>query len=275
MRTSKLLVILGLVFLVEHAWAGDVTVQFRLPAVRGMVDSCATPDTIPGYPLLAVKARLWRFNGRPGAVPDTLPPFYLDAKGLEDSLFSITFAIEDSVWGGGIEVWPLDVDSTESCTYGSKLWTQEWKPIKLPPGLFAQAWDNMDMTGESVSQVDSLIDWSCGEWPLSVAEIPSGLIGPGWFSVRWTGYLTVPVLGYYSICLDSDDGGRVWVNDMLVVENWGGSGRVKVCGSTGLPAGRVPIRVEYVQNGGSCAARLLWTAPGGREEVIPAWVLSH
>lgn len=149
-------------------------------------------------------------------------------------------------------------------------------PPAGPAGLLAQYWDNPDFTGESVTAVDSLVDFACGSWPLSVAPIPiGGTIGPGYFAVRWTGFISIGAAGSWRFCVDSDDGARLWVDGAAVADRWSATGRGKACGSLPLSPGLYPIRLDYKQDGGGCLVRLLWTPPDGSEAVVPASEVSH
>ena len=65
------------------------------------------------------------------------------------------------------------------------------------------------------------------------------------FSERWTGYLTMAVAGTYNLFITSDDGSRLFVDRVLVVE----SGRI--CGIT-EKTGALDLKVG--------PRRLCWTA---------------
>ena len=41
------------------------------------------------------------------------------------------------------------------------------------------------------------------------------------FSVRWTGTLTAPTTGTYTLALSSDDGSYLYIGDELVIDNGG------------------------------------------------------
>jgi YVTN family beta-propeller protein len=84
------------------------------------------------------------------------------------------------------------------------------------------------------------------------------------FSARWTGMIEAPTAGAYRIQTISDDGVRVWVNGSQVINNWTDhSTTTNTSAVINLTAGqRVPITVEYYENGGSAVMRLLWLTPG-------------
>ena len=79
--------------------------------------------------------------------------------------------------------------------------------------------------------------------------------------------------GSYRFQTVSDDGVRVWVNGVQVINNWSDhSSTTNTSGTVSLVAGqRYSIRVEYYEKGGSAVMRLRWLRPGQTSYVaIPA-----
>ena len=132
-------------------------------------------------------------------------------------------------------------------------------------GLSATYYDNIDFTGATVSRVDPRVDfnWRTGS--------PAPSIGVNTFSARWTGKVTAKVTGTHTFYTMSDDGIRLWINNVLVVDNWTDHPPVENSGTINLTAGQqVDIRMEFYENGGGAVARLLWSAPGLAKEIVPA-----
>lgn len=80
----------------------------------------------------------------------------------------------------------------------------------------------------------------------------SGVL-PQMFSVRWSGQLLAPVTGYYTFSSIADDGVRIWVGGVKVMEEWREKGRKLFSRRVYLQAGRFyAIRLDYVnyRNGG-------------------------
>jgi hypothetical protein len=102
-------------------------------------------------------------------------------------------------------------------------------------------------------------------------------VGENSFSVRWTGWLRPQVARPYTLCALSDDGSRIWLDNVLVVDNWGDHASHEVCAavpSTLLANKHYRIRVEYYEASGGCAVKLRWKhpdAPSG--EIVPSTVL--
>ena len=100
----------------------------------------------------------------------------------------------------------------------------------------------------------------------------------GPWSARWTGFLEAPASGEYAFHTFSNDGIRLWVNDVLLVEDWTDHGEKEDVGRISLTAGMVyPVRLEYFYNGGQGVSKLWWTPPGGgkqgKKEPVPPSVL--
>jgi len=132
-------------------------------------------------------------------------------------------------------------------------------------GLRAQYYNNMGLTGNLVlSRTDATVDFNWGGSP-----------GPGvnsdGFSVRWDGQVEAPVSGSYTFSTVSDDGVRLWVNGVRVLNNWTNHGPTVDTGTAlTLVAGtRYRIVMEFFENGGGAEARLRWSYPGQATVTVP------
>jgi hypothetical protein len=73
---------------------------------------------------------------------------------------------------------------------------------------------------------------------------------PSAFSVRWVGYVAVDVPGTYRCATTSDDGSRISIDNILVVDNGGPHGPLTRSGSIALARGSHLLVIEYAQEGG-------------------------
>jgi len=100
------------------------------------------------------------------------------------------------------------------------------------------------------TRIDSRISfaWAAGNSPMGVGDQ---------FSVRWTGFY-VPTSGSTYFCAYSDDGIRVWLNGVQIINNWTEHGPTWNCSSAQtLTIGtKYSITVEYYENGGGSEAHL-------------------
>jgi hypothetical protein len=100
-----------------------------------------------------------------------------------------------------------------------------------------------------------------------------GELGADTFSARWTGQVDAPVSGTYTFYTASDDGVRLWVNGVPLVDNWTLHSLTENSGTIVLTAGqRYAIRMEFFERAGAATARLLWSSasiPSGGSQHAP------
>lgn len=89
------------------------------------------------------------------------------------------------------------------------------------------------------------------------------------------GLVTVPQDGLYWLSTESDDGSRLFVGDVMVVNNDGLHGMVERAGAVGLKAGSHAVRVEFFEGGGGAGLVTRIEGPGMSKQVIPAHAWSH
>ncbi len=86
---------------------------------------------------------------------------------------------------------------------------------------------------------------------------------PDNFGYVFSGFLKVPAEGDYTFTLDSDDGSRLAVDgrEVLLYDGIHGEGSPKSA-TVHLPAGRLPIRLDYFQGVFGRGLTVSWTGPG-------------
>ncbi len=119
--------------------------------------------------------------------------------------------------------------------------------------------------GRGSHAFDPTVDFTWG------AGSPAGTLGVDTFSARWTGQIEAPFTGTYTFYTQSDDGVRLWVNGVQLVNHWNNHATYEDRGTITLTAGqRYPIKMEYYENAGSATARLLWSHASITKAVVPA-----
>lgn len=90
--------------------------------------------------------------------------------------------------------------------------------------------------------------WTGGNGPMGVGTV---------FSTRWTGFYKATT-GTNYFCTYTDDGVRVWVNGVQIINNWTEHSPTWNCSANiALTAGtKYAVIVEYYQNGGGAEAHL-------------------
>lgn len=81
-------------------------------------------------------------------------------------------------------------------------------------GLTATYFDNADFTGTKLSRVDGDVNFA---WQ-SASPDPS--IQSDTYSARWAGLVTAAADGDYIFRTVADDGTRLWIDNVLVIDNW-------------------------------------------------------
>ncbi len=136
---------------------------------------------------------------------------------------------------------------------GSAVARFSWAPT-LPPitGWRGEYFNNVTLGNPPVIvRDDAQINFNWG------AAAPAPGIGVDRFSVRWTRDLDLSA-GAYRFTLTIDDGGRLWVNDHLLIDAWREQAAKTYTGDIYLPAGAVSLKMEYYENTGLAVAQLSW-----------------
>ncbi|MBF8294656.1 MAG: hypothetical protein HW389_1201 [Bacteroidetes bacterium] len=102
------------------------------------------------------------------------------------------------------------------------------------------------------------------EFDLSPRNLPED------FAFEYRGFVRALESGIYGFFTDSDDGSRLFIGDVLVVDNDGLHGIREKKGVVALAAGLHPIRVEFFQKSGGRELRVLMQGPKGEKQEIPA-----
>jgi regulation of enolase protein 1 (concanavalin A-like superfamily) len=132
-------------------------------------------------------------------------------------------------------------------------------------GLTGQYYDNIDLTNPKITRTDGTVnfDWGSGS--------PDPSIGVDSFSARWTGQVQAGASETYTFYTTTDDGVRLWINNVPIIDHWVDQGPTEWSGTIALQAGqRYDLRMEYYENGGGATARLSWSSPNTPKQIIPA-----
>ncbi len=82
------------------------------------------------------------------------------------------------------------------------------------------------------------------------------------FSVRWTRSVELGYTGNYRFYITSDDGMRVWVDSILLIDQWFDRQDAWTTADILLAAGTHNIRVEYYEHTGAALARVVFQPEG-------------
>ena len=120
-------------------------------------------------------------------------------------------------------------------------------------GMKGEYFDNMKLSGKPVvTRIDSMIDFNFG------TSSPAPGVPEDHFSIRWTGKI-IPPETVHHIGISTDDGGRLYVDGKLVIDDWRDHAEVSNKAKVELKAGKeYEITFEQYDNALGAVARLTW-----------------
>ncbi|MEQ1747842.1 MAG: DUF1800 family protein [Prosthecobacter sp.] len=129
-------------------------------------------------------------------------------------------------------------------------------------------------TAAEMTRTDATVDFTSGVNGWGTVGGPTGLSPAsttGAFSVRWTGQILPQFSETYTIDFRSDDGAKVWVNGVLLIDRWNIQTANDYTNTIALQAGTLyDIQIEYFNNGtGSAEAKLYWWSASQVKQIIP------
>ena len=131
-------------------------------------------------------------------------------------------------------------------------------------GLQGQYFDNLDFTNPKLSRTDATINFNWG------TDAPHSSMANTTYSVRWTGQVQPRYSQTYTFYTKTDDGARLWVNGVLLVDKWVDQSATEWGGTIDLVAGEsYAIQMDYYQQTGPASAVLSWSSASTAKAVIP------
>ena len=122
-------------------------------------------------------------------------------------------------------------------------------------------WFNEYFTNTSLSGAPTLTGTTTDinfNWGLGA---PTAGFPADFFSVRWVRNLPLEA-GRYRFTTTTDDGVRLWVNNVLVIDQWRVQPPTSFSVDIDLPGGAIPIKMEYFENTERAYAKLTWQRIG-------------
>ncbi|HEV2329859.1 MAG TPA: PA14 domain-containing protein [Verrucomicrobiae bacterium] len=131
-------------------------------------------------------------------------------------------------------------------------------------GLYAQYYNGTNFNLHVLDKLDSTVNFNWTNPPVNGC-------GRNCYSVNWTGYVTPLYSQTYTFYTQSDDGVRLWVNGVELVNDWTIHGSKQDSGTIVLTAGqKYSIQMQYFQNYGGAVAQLSWSSSSQSKQIIPS-----
>ncbi len=122
-------------------------------------------------------------------------------------------------------------------------------------GLTARYYSNDSLGNEpGVTRTDTVHNpyWGTGS--------PARGIPADHFSVSWTGSLVPAVTGRYELAIITDDKGRLYLNNKLMIDNWDPYDKnvLKTCQVNLVAGHKYPVRIDFAEEEGFAGIRFMW-----------------
>ncbi|MDR0845415.1 MAG: glycoside hydrolase family 3 C-terminal domain-containing protein [Tannerella sp.] len=157
-------------------------------------------------------------------------------------------------YGNDIQINYIQTGVSNQYTTVSSAWLSNTvKPSQA--GVYAEYFNNTDLSGKpSYSAIEEKLQ---GYWH-NLSPAPG--INPDNFSVRYSGYLSVPSSGTYEFYLTSDDYAKLYINNNLLIDNWsdsrGSQGKSQTIALRG--GEKISVRLEYAEMSGNASVEVRW-----------------
>ncbi|HTE12030.1 MAG TPA: PA14 domain-containing protein, partial [Chitinophagaceae bacterium] len=140
-------------------------------------------------------------------------------------------------------------------------------------GLQADYFNGMTLSGAPLlTRIDTSINFVFDyiQQPVVLSPAP-GIVPDDLYSVRWTGFVQPLYAETYTFYTNSDDGIRLWVNNVLLVDSWiDQDASIQRSGSIALLAGqKYDIKIEFYEKAGASVTKLYWSSASTPKAIVP------
>ena len=133
-------------------------------------------------------------------------------------------------------------------------------------GLKGEYFNGRNFESKAFSRTDRDIDFN---WD---GTSPGRNMGLTDYSIRWTGKLLAPETGVYTFSATVDDGIRVWVGGVKLIDAWGPHDHENISGDIKLTSGQsYDLKIEYFNGILEGQIKLFWIVPSDQKEGLTSW----
>jgi hypothetical protein len=222
----------------------------------------STPISAPG----AYSLTSWQSASGLDAHSLSVMPQFLDLPGGDFRLAPGSPGIDDGTLIAAVDYDILGQPRAQGAA--PDIGAYETAAAAPPPsgtGLLGEYFHDMALAEPALTRIDPKVDFV---WLRGVSPDPA--LDEETFSVRWSGEVEPRYSETYSFHTVSDDGVRLWVNGVRVIDDWSDHSARETTAGIALAAGqRVPIVMEYYDNRLDARAQFFWSSPSRAKEIIP------
>lgn len=127
-------------------------------------------------------------------------------------------------------------------------------------------------SGRTVDNIPTTGELSSGAFGSFDVDALQNSVDPGdtnQFSIRYTGYIQIDTPGLYTFYTSSDDGSKLFIDGVEIVDNDGEHGNRERSGTATLNTGLHDIRVLFFENGGGEVLTVQYSGPSISKQPIP------
>jgi alpha-L-fucosidase len=245
--------------------------------------ACPTLSTVSAYcapPEVTITTDADVFTGETKVtlttdIPGAKVRYTLDGRkpGIESSVYRKTLTLKRSAIVTAVAEFQGETSLWPAVRAFHKLEDRDFRPADSPqstrPGL---AYDYFEQALQSLDDLKGVPPTLSGEttaFDVGVARRRER------FALRFTGFVEVPRDGLYTFELSSDDGGRLWIGDRLVIDNDGLHGMTPKSARVTLKKGKHAISVACFNATGDAGLSVALEGPGMPKRPIDSSLLSH
>jgi outer membrane protein assembly factor BamB len=117
------------------------------------------------------------------------------------------------------------------------------------------------------SRVDPEIDFN---WGLTGPVVNEQIVDPDYFAAQWKGFIIIPADGRYMFHVVADDGVKLRINGVQVMDSWVVQPELELSGVVDLTAGTYPIELDFFSDRMAARISLAWESEDLPKQVIPS-----
>ncbi|MGN6400304.1 MAG: alpha-L-fucosidase [Flavisolibacter sp.] len=149
-------------------------------------------------------------------------------------------------------------------------WMKAVKPSSVKPGI---AYQYFEPSGKI--NLESVITTTAAKSGVTDKISEAVKQRPEKYALKFDGYIKINKDGVYNFSTQSDDGSKLFIDGVEVVNNDGDHGSVEQSGKAALKKGFHKLQVMYYDGGGGNELKVFWQPEDGKKELISSNVLFH